>query len=120
MKNKKGFVFIETIVVIAVLITSLLYLYSTFVALSTNEKRRITYDDVAYLYRTYSVKKYFVSQRLDRIVSQLDSTNISTNSNYIISFGCRSTNVFDNFNKEGSFCGIMSRTSCFQYLYHLL
>ena len=28
MKNQKGFVFIETIIVVAILITSLLYLYS--------------------------------------------------------------------------------------------
>ena len=28
MKNKKGFVFVETIIVVAILITSLLYLYS--------------------------------------------------------------------------------------------
>lgn len=103
MKNKKGFVFVETIVVIVVLLTSLLYLYSTFIALSNNEKKRITYDDVSYLYKTYSLKKYFVSQRLDRIVSQLDSSN----GNYIVSFGCGSRDLFDDYKKEGAFCELI-------------
>lgn len=98
MKNKKGFVFVETIVVIVVLLTSLLYLYSTFITLSTNEKKRITYDDVAYLYRTYSLKKYYTSQRLDRIVSNLSEENP------VVSFGCESYDLFDHYEKEGSFC----------------
>ncbi len=109
MMNKKGFVFIETIVVIVVLISSLLYLYSTFVTLSNNEKRRITYDDIANLYQTYSMKKYLVSQRLDRIASHLDSTNSSSNVNFIIPFGCGNTDIFDHYKKEGSFCEIMSQ-----------
>ena len=65
MRNKKGFVFVETIIVIAVLITSLLYLYSTYIALSNNEKARLLYDDVSYLYRTYYVKKYFSGSEVD-------------------------------------------------------
>ena len=109
MKNKKGFVFVETIVVIVVLMSSLLYLYSTFVALRNNEKRRVTYDDVANLYKTYSIKKYLVSQRLDRIISHLDSSNRSDKSNFIISFGCNNIDIFDQYQKEKAFCEIMSQ-----------
>lgn len=99
--NKKGFVFIETIVVVVVLLTSLLYLYSTYTALSINEKKRITYDDVAYLYRTYSIKKYFVSQRLDRLASNMDQT---VPSKFMVSFGCKSRDLFDSYTKEAGFC----------------
>lgn len=109
MKNKKGFVFIETIVVIVVLLTSLLYLYSTFIALSQSEKRRLLYDDVSYLYRTYFVKKYLTSQRIDRIIGTLSDENSSDNANYLISFGCGSRDMFDHYEKEGSFCEINSQ-----------
>ena len=109
MKNKKGFVFIETIVVIVVLLSSLLYLYSTFVALSQSEKRRLLYDDVSYLYRTYFVKKYLTSQRIDRIIGNLSNENSSTNANYIISFGCGSRDIFDYYEKEAAFCELNSQ-----------
>jgi len=109
MKNQKGFVFIETIIVVAVLITSLLYLYSTFIALSNNERRRLLYDDVSYLYRAYYVKKYFTSQRIDRIVNSLSDSNTTDNVNYIISFGCGSSDVFDDYDKERGFCELMSQ-----------
>lgn len=104
MKKKKGFVFIETLVVIVVLLTSLLYLYSSFISLSNNEQKRLLYDDVAYLYRTYYVKKYFSSQRIDRIISRLSKEDRTDNANFILSFGCGSAEVFDNYRKEGAFC----------------
>lgn len=109
MKKKKGFVFIETIVVMVVLLASLLILYATFISLSINEKRRLLYDDVAYLYRTYYVKKYFSSQRVDRILDNLSNANVANNANFLISFGCGNMDVFENYAKEGSFCEIMSR-----------
>lgn len=117
MRKKKGFVFIETIVVIAVLLTSLLFLYSTYIGLSNNEKRRLMYDDVSYLYRTYFVKKYFTSQRLDRILSTLDRTNSSTNANFLTSFGCGNLDAFENYAKEGSFCEMMSQDLHIAHIY---
>ncbi len=108
MRNKKGFVFVETIIVIAVLITSLLYLYSTYIALSNNEKARLLYDDVSYLYRTYYVKKYFSSQRIDRIIGNLSNENTNDNVNFLLSFGCGSGDIFDDVDKEGGFCELLS------------
>ncbi len=58
MKKKKGFVFIETLVVTAILTISLLVSYSTYSALIIKEKGRITYNDSAYLYRTYYLEKF--------------------------------------------------------------
>ena len=60
MKSKMGFVLIETIVTITVLAASLLYVYSNFNNILIKEKTRIHYDDVAYLYRTYYLKEFFI------------------------------------------------------------
>lgn len=117
MQKKKGFVFIETIVVMAVLLSSLLILYATFTSLAISEKRRLMYDDVAYLYRTYYVKKYFSSQRIDRILENLDPTDSSNNANFLISFGCGSRDVFTDYVKEGAFCEIMSQNLHISNLY---
>ncbi len=109
MKNQKGFVFIETIVVVSVLITSLLLLYSTYISISNQDRTRLTYDDVGYLYRTYYVKKYFSSQRIDRILHNLSDEDRADNMNYVISFGCGNGDIFDDYEKENGFCELMSQ-----------
>lgn len=117
MKNQKGFVFIETIIVVAILITSLLYLYSTYISLSNSEKSRLLYDDVSYLYRTFYVKKYFSSQRLDRVIGNLSDDDASDNVNFLISFGCGNDDLFDDVSKEGGFCELMSQELHISNLY---
>lgn len=57
MKNKKGFVFVETIVVCSVLSVSLVMIYAAFVSLIQNQKQRIRYDQLVYNYRVYNVAK---------------------------------------------------------------
>ena len=54
--NKKGFVFIETIIVVIVLTSSLLLLYTSFNKILQSEKTRVNYDDINYIYRTYYVQ----------------------------------------------------------------
>lgn len=51
MKNKNGFVFIETMVTVVILVTALLSLYTLFTNVLVREKRRIYYDDPIYTYR---------------------------------------------------------------------
>ena len=57
MKNKKGFVFVETIVVCAVLATSLVTIYAAFVLLVNDQKKRNKYDQAVYNYRLYNIAK---------------------------------------------------------------
>ncbi len=57
MKNK-GFVFIETIVTVLVLSTSLLYLYNSYNNIIDKEETRVYYDDVAYIYKTNYIKRF--------------------------------------------------------------
>lgn len=71
MKNKKGFVFIETIVVVAVLTISLLMVYSTYSSMIMKEKTRIKYNDSVYMYRTYYLTKFFKNFRMDIIANRL-------------------------------------------------
>ena len=57
LKNK-GFVFIETIVTVLVLSTSLLYLYNSYNNIIDKEETRVYYDDVAYIYKTNYIKRF--------------------------------------------------------------
>lgn len=70
-KNKKGFVFVETIVVVAVLTISLLMVYATYSSMIMKEKTRIKYNDSVYMYRTYYLTKFFKNFRLDIIANRL-------------------------------------------------
>lgn len=67
MKNKKGFVFIETIIMIVVLAVSLLAIYNAYSNSVSNEKKHLMYDDASYIYRTYYLLDYL-----------LDNSNIMT------------------------------------------
>ena len=63
--NKKGFIFIETIIVIAILLSSLMLIYSLYANSVSSENIRLRYDDPAKLYETFYVRKYLESFDLD-------------------------------------------------------
>mgnify|MGYP004538490225 FL=1 len=56
MKNNKGFVFIETIIVTVVLTTTLIFLYSNFSKRVLDERKRLYYDDISYIYKTLYIR----------------------------------------------------------------
>lgn len=56
--KKNGFVFIETIVTTVILSASLLLLYSSYSSSIQNERSRINYEDVSYLYKTNYIRKF--------------------------------------------------------------
>lgn len=60
--NKKGFVFIETIVMCAVLMVALLIIYNSYTSAIAREKERINYNIVAGEIRISLVKKYLVDK----------------------------------------------------------
>lgn len=55
--NRKGFVFIETIVVISVLTIALMSLYANYAKIMSNTKELNTFDTVEYNYKTYYIKE---------------------------------------------------------------
>ncbi len=57
MRNKKGFVFVETIVVCSILAVSLVTIYAAFVLLVNDQKKRNKYDQAIYNYRLYNIAK---------------------------------------------------------------
>ena len=73
MRNKKGFIFIETLIVTAVLLASLMLVYSLYVSSLSSETIRLRYDDPAKLYETFYVKKYLESFDLDVLKERIDN-----------------------------------------------
>ncbi len=105
MKNKKGFIFIETLVVVAVLTASLLMLYSTYNAVIRKEKIRIKYNDSAYLYRTYYLEKFFRNFRLDLVATALNKDDNTKPLNVLAGFGCGG-GIFLNEEDNIRFCEV--------------
>ncbi len=62
--NNKGFTYIETIITIVILLTSLMLLYSIYSKILTSEKNRLYYDNIAYVYKTQYIKQ-IISENLD-------------------------------------------------------
>ena len=71
--KKNGFVFVETIVAIVVLTSSLLLLYATFNKVLQSEKTRVYYDDVTYIYRTYYIKNKINELNMEPILNDLNN-----------------------------------------------
>lgn len=58
--NNKGFIFIETIITVVILSSTLILLYNTYSNAISDEKDRLHYDDVAYIYRTNYIRNFLV------------------------------------------------------------
>ena len=69
MKKNNGFVFVETIVVIVILTLGLVMVYSSFSSVLSNDKRRATYNDVAYIYRTYYIEDFLTSLNIKEYIN---------------------------------------------------
>lgn len=63
----------ETILVTAILLASLMLVYSLFIASNNTETRRLRYDDPVKLYQTFYIKKYLESFELDTIKKKINS-----------------------------------------------
>ena len=70
--NNKGFIFIETIIVTAVVLASLMLVYSLYISSVASENRRLRYDDTAKLYETFYVRKYLESFNLSDLTVRDD------------------------------------------------
>lgn len=106
MKKRNGFVFIETLIVVAILTFSLLMAYSSFSGLVIKEKTRVAYDDSVYLYRTYYLEKFFRNFNLYKVRDYINETN--ENQGVLVQFGC-SADIFYNEEDNIKLCeNIMS------------
>lgn len=103
--NNKGFVFLETIIVTVVLTTTLIFLYSNFNKTVNNEKRRLYYDDIAYMYKTLFIRQALLKQldkdvfyRAVNDVSDVKVNGIAENGNSL------KYNYVFLFNYESKYC----------------
>ena len=92
--NKKGFMFAETIIVITVLITALLLIYASFINVLNNEKKRVYYDDVAYVYRTIYLKDFFEKNNTGVLFDGVNESGI-------IRFNCGYQGFIDDYGVSG-------------------
>ncbi len=69
--NKKGFIFVETIIVITIVLSSLLIVYSLYSSSLNQENKRLRYDDISKVYETYYIKKYLETFELDTLKNNI-------------------------------------------------
>jgi prepilin-type N-terminal cleavage/methylation domain-containing protein len=114
MKNKKGFVFIETIVVITILSVALLSVYSTFTSSYLKEQKKVYYDEISHVYRGYYVAKYLFNNS-NAEAYFLDNTSFSAG--YLaITFGPATSGLFKNSTQQLSFSNLYSSANVSQII----
>lgn len=101
--KKNGFVFIETIVAIVVLTSSLLLLYNTFTKVLQKEKTRVYYDDVTYIYRSYYLKDRINELNIMSVLNDLNSNN----DKYFVTIGMEYEELFKGYEKEKTYISNM-------------
>lgn len=63
--NKKGFMFVETIIMCAILMVGLLIIYNSFTSSIVKQKERLNYNSIASTYKLYYVKSYLKNKSED-------------------------------------------------------
>ena len=89
MKNK-GFIFVETIVVIVILTVGLIMVYFSFSSVLNNDKRRAAYNDAAYIYRTFYIEDFITSLNIEDYIENF----LDNNNKKIVGFDCNSAQLY--------------------------
>ena len=78
---KKGFVFIETLTVLTILVTTILSIFLTYQALVTNVQKRLYYDNISDIYKTdilrSKIKRDVIKSATGSVV-KIDRSNCAT------------------------------------------
>lgn len=77
MKEKKGFVFVETIIVIVVVMVLLVTIYSSFSLILNNIKRKENYENINDIYKINLILKLF-TRDIDQNYVNLTMNNCNT------------------------------------------
>lgn len=97
IKNKKGFMFVETIITMTVLTTILLLLYTSFTSLLNKERTITSYNKKGHVYALNSVKEYLLSCAYDFNLG--GNISIHLTSEYIAAKSlCNKDEIIDIFN----------------------
>ena len=115
MKKNKGFVFIETLLTVVVLIASLLLIYSSYSSTIDDERDRLYYDDVSYLYRLIDIKDFLINHSN---IANKEFYDIYFPNTYITIIGMATGNLFNDSSLESiDFLG--NKLNDLQSLYHI-
>lgn len=101
--KKNGFVFVETIIAIVVLTSSLLLLYSSFTKILQSEKVRIYYDDIAYIYRSWYIKTRINELNIMSVLNDITSNQ----DKYFVTLGVEYNELFSGHEKERTYISNM-------------
>lgn len=93
---KKGFVFMETLIVLVVLLITVIGMYSVYVRLSTNIENRKYYDTINDLYKTNTIRDLVDTTSLEGKTSLV--TIDSSNCTLYMETSC--TNILTDLNVE--------------------
>ena len=83
MNKKKGFIFVETIIVTAILLASLMVIYSLFTSSYSQENKKIKYDDESKRYKVNYLKRFFQAFNLEEIKARDINSNLFFNVNCV-------------------------------------
>lgn len=92
--NKKGFVFLETIITVVVLTTTLVLLYASYSGSISAERKRLYYDDISYVYRSILLRE-ILDETIDQVKFDANLT-ASLKNKYVYAFGINSNVYYDN------------------------
>ena len=81
--HKNGFIFLESLIVIVTLISTLLLLYHSFKRITNNVKQKENYDEVNYIYRSEYLKENLQKYILDDFLKDQDYLEINNESVYL-------------------------------------
>ena len=78
--NNKGFIFIETIITVVILTTTLVLIYAAYSNVIITEQSRLYHDDVAYIYKTEHIRDMLaetvdLAKFTDAVNYKLDEAN---------------------------------------------
>ena len=93
---KRGFVFIETLIVLVVLTVSIVSLYGLYIKISSDINQRRYYDNISDLYKTDLVRDFITKQTLESTTNFITIT--PSNCSSYMEDGCKT--VLETLNIE--------------------
>lgn len=91
---KKGFVFIETIIVITILTVGLMSLYANYSKIISNTKEFNTFDTAEYNYKTYFLKQKYANYITVNTCQKYTNVPFSDDASKTVKI-CKFEDVFD-------------------------
>lgn len=91
MLNKKGFIFVETITAVTILVVIMIMIYGSFVMIVNNEKTKEKYDQTPYLYTTSIFRDYLETNNINSFIYSLEDSE-----NSLFKLECSDNTLFNN------------------------